>query len=210
MKFLTVYRDPKKKRLQQFEVLLLLLCLPVVAIWGSRSLSAWSNFRQAETLFQAGDAHLHKGELSEATTLFEQCVELYPDFYGAWEGLGASYHLLGQHDEELSTYQRAVEAIPTRGELYRELATAHHEAGDHKKEHEFLLVAQQMLGTEEVFTRQLLDRAERELAGTYPAEPDGLDPLEHLQQMAQPTPQDGQSHDHSGHDHDHEGHDHSH
>lgn len=168
MAFLAFYKDPKKKRLQQIEVLLLLVSLPFVLVLGSKSAKSFADFREAEAYYQAGDEALHAGKVDEAMRLFDKALEVYPEFYGAWEGLGASLHLRGEHERELDVYRRAVTAIPEKGELRRELATAYHEVGDHKAELREIRIASEILGTDEIFTSRLLSRAEREGDGRLP------------------------------------------
>jgi tetratricopeptide (TPR) repeat protein len=161
------YRDPAKKGRQKLQLLLLLAMAPVGAIGGVHAYRQWSSFHQAEAAFQQGDAMLHAGRVPDAGACFERSVALYPEFYGAWEGLAATHHLTHHHDRELDAYRRAVQALPERGELHRELGTAYHEAGQHEQELVQLQRASQLLPGD-VFTMRLLDRAQREKDGTYP------------------------------------------
>lgn len=203
MKFIAVYRDPKKKNLQRVEILLMLLALPVALIWGARSYTEWTNYQQAEALLVEGDQHLHAGQSEKAVASLEKAISLYPEFYGAWEALATTWHMKNHHDKELDAYQRAVEILPERGELHRELGAAYHENGDHKKELEHLTVALAILGKEEIFTLRLLDRATREAAGTYPTQTAKIpraSEAEHEGHGHGP----GEGHDHApgdGHDH---------
>ena len=221
MEFIAIYRDPKKKKLQRLEILFVIVALPLALVWGSRSYEEWTRFQQADQLFREGDALLHQGKLDEAVGSLEKCVAIYPEFYSAWEMLGATYHMRLDHQKELDAYQRAVAVLPDNGLLQRELGTVYHELGDHKKELEHLTLAQKYLGKDEVFTLRLLDRAQREADGTYPTEvakaPGGSN-LEPAQGAAAPAPTGHDDHaghdhgpdDHAGHGHDdHAGHDHS-
>jgi tetratricopeptide (TPR) repeat protein len=168
VEFIAIYRDPKKKNLQRLEILLVIVALPIALVWGARSYKEWATFKEAERLFQEGDMHLHAGRSDLALESLEKSVALYPGFYSAWETLAATYHLKNDHVKELDAYRRAVAMVPQSGELHRELGTAYHESGDHAKELEHLTKAHEILGKEEVFTRRLLDRAQREKDGTYP------------------------------------------
>lgn len=167
---IALYRDPAKKKLQRVQIAFLLVILPVSLVWGSRSYTEWSRFRQAEQLFQEADALLHSGKSELAIEKLEQSVAQYPQFYGAWETLATMYHFRQDHKAEADAYSRAVAVLPERGELWRELGTSSHELGDHKRELEQLTRAQELLGSKEIFTIRLLDRAQREAAGTYPEE----------------------------------------
>jgi tetratricopeptide (TPR) repeat protein len=202
MEFLTIYRDPKKKNLQRLEILVVLIALPIALIWGAKSYQVWANFQEADRLFREGDAYLHQGNIDAALQSLEQSVTIYPEHYSAWESLGATQHLKNQHDKELQIYQRAVSAVPQSGELHRELGTAYHENGEHKKELEHLLIAQQILGKEEIFTSRLLDRAQREATGDYPSPAPNAQPGAELPNLDEGL---DHNHDHSG---DHDGHTH--
>ncbi len=217
MKFIAVYRDPKKKNLQRLEVMVMVLALPVALVWGARSYADWSAFQQAEALFHQGDAHLHAGRSDEAVVSLEKAVGVYPEFYGAWESLGTAWHMMNNHEKELDAYKRGVASLPQSGELHRELGAAYHELGEHKKELEHLTTAQTILGKDEIFTTRLLDRATREAAGTYPkSEPkiaraseaahDGHDRAPGQEHSPEPehshSPGDGHEHSHDdGHGH---------
>ncbi len=168
MAFLAFYKDPKKRRLQQVEILLLLVSLPFVLVLGAKSAKSLADFREAEAYYQAGDEALHLGKVDEAMISFDKALAIYPDYYGAWEGLGASLHLTGEHERELDVYRRAVVALPEKGELHRELASTYHEVGDHKAELRQIRIAAKILGPDEIFTCRLLSRAEREDDGRLP------------------------------------------
>jgi tetratricopeptide (TPR) repeat protein len=216
MKFIAFYQDPKKKNLQRLEMLVVALILPLALVWGSRSYAEWNRFQQADQLYREGDALFHKGQTEQAIACLERCVAIYPEFYSAWEMLGATHHMRRDHAKEVATYQKAVAALPDNGLLHRELGTAYHMVGEHRKELESLTVAQRLLGQDEVFTLRLLDRAQREADGTYPAQvaraPRPETPSPQTTPGAVPGHEHHAGHHHEGHTqnegHGHEGHGH--
>lgn len=165
-----LYRDPSKKKLQKLQVAVLIVIMPVALIWGSQAAQEWGRFRRAEKLYVEADALIHAGHSQQALEKLEQSVREYPEFYGAWETLATVYHLRLDHKAEADALGRAVAVLPARGELRRGLGTVYHELGDHKRELEQLTIAHELLGPNEIFTVRLLDRAQREAAGTYPEE----------------------------------------
>lgn len=170
MGLIALYRDPAKKKLQRLQLAVLFVIFPVALVWGARAHAEWSSFGRAEQLCIEANQLLDQGRSAQAVDKLEQAVKEYPQYYGAWETLAVVYHLRLDHKAEAGAYQRAVAALPSRGELRRELGTTYHELGDHKQELEQLTVARELLGPNEIFTYRLLDRAQREAAGTYPQE----------------------------------------
>lgn len=163
-----VYKDPKKKKLQMVELLLVILLLPFAVHWGGQAMQQWNDYQQAKIHFDKGHEYLHQESLGKARAELEKAVELYPEFYAAWEGLAVTYHFQGDHQGELKTYQAAAEALPGESRIQRELAQAYHEVGQHDKELEVIQIARDLDSTDDPLTARIHDRATRERAGTYP------------------------------------------
>ncbi len=171
------YKDPKKKRLQAVELAVLVMLLPVALVWGSHSYANWKAFNKAEAIYLTAEKNLHAGNYPLACQGFQETLAIYPEFYGAWEGLALAYHSTRQFEKELETYKAAVAVLPQRGELHRELGTAFHRAGDHRSELKHLTIASSLLGDKDGLTVHLLERAEREARGVVQAGPEpGHDP----------------------------------
>lgn len=187
-----VYTDPKKKKLQQIEMIVVLLFLPVGLFYGWGAFADWQNFRQAEKLFQEASEIMHQGKYKEATPKLEAALEAYPEYYAVWEELGVSYHFLGEHQKEMETYLKGTEALPENGNLHRELAFVYHELGEHEKELASAKRAVELPNSDPLFTLRTLQRAEKEASGEVVVEE-----LERSNSNKAP-------HDHeASHDHDH-------
>lgn len=182
-----VYTDPKKKKLQQFEVLLLAILLPLGLFYGGKTFDEWQRFKKAEALYQEASALCHAGNYEQGIPKLQAALEAYPPYYAVWEELGVSYHMRGEHDKELETYKAATEALPENGSLRRELATAYHELGKHEKELEAAKLAVTLPNSDELFTSHILDRAQKEANGEVPLEVQR--PHTHLPQPAGPDHQ---------------------
>lgn len=168
MKFVALYKDPKKRWLQRIEIAFLLLVFPLALVWGGRTAQLWMKFRQAESLYNQAELLLHQDKAAQAIPLLEKALASYSDFLPAWHALGLSYHMAGEHKKELEAYQRAVASFTSDHVLHRDLATAFHENEDHKSELEHLEIASKLPMTDEIFLANLLRRARAEAAGTYP------------------------------------------
>ena len=161
MAFKLVYTDPKKKKLQQFEFLLLAILLPLGLFYGGKTFDEWQRFKKAEALYKEASALCHAGDYEQGIPKLQAALEAYPPYYAVWEELGVSYHMRGEHEKELETYRAATAALPENGNLHRELATAYHE----------------------LFTGHILDRAQKEANGEVPTEVQR--PHTHLPQPAE-------------------------
>ncbi|MBI3926176.1 MAG: tetratricopeptide repeat protein [Armatimonadetes bacterium] len=164
------YKDPKKKKLQMAEITLIVLLLPFAVHWFGNAMESWSRYQQAETFYLKGHELMHQNRLAEARIEFEKAVQLYPEFYACWEGMGVVDHYAGDHKRESETYAQAVNLMPDDPRIRRELAEACHEIGLHDQELEQIEHARR-LDPNDVFTLRLLERAQREKAGTLGSEP---------------------------------------
>ena len=165
MAFKLVYTDPKKKKLQQFEFLLLAILLPLGLFYGGKTFDEWQRFKKAEALYKEASALCHAGDYEQGIPKLQAALEAYPPYYAVWEELGVSYHMRGEHEKELETYRAATAALPENGNLHRELATAYHELGQHEKELEAANLAVTLPNSDELFTGHILDRAQKEANG---------------------------------------------
>lgn len=217
------YKDPKKKKLQQIEIALMVLFLPVGLYFGGKAFLSYQAFTQAEALHEEASVLLHMGKNDEAIPKLEEAVELYPEYYSAWEALGVAHHSNGELEKAVEVYKKGSEALPENGNLQRELATAYHYAGRHELEYEAAKAATELPNGDPLFTQKVFERATKErekgVTQTDPISPPELNapPHQHVE---------GDGHDHEGHDHaegeahtegegdghdhsSHEGHDHS-
>lgn len=172
MGWVMFYRDPKKKHRQKLELALLGLLLPMALVSGSNSYRLLKAFDKAEAIYHKADKALHEGNYPQAMQGFRETLEIYPEFYAAWEGLAVAYYSTRQFELEVATYKSAVAVLPRNGELHRELGTALHRTGDHRLELAHLTIASSLLGKEDGFTANLLKRAEREAKAVVDASPD--------------------------------------
>jgi tetratricopeptide (TPR) repeat protein len=214
--FKLVYTDPKKKTLQKIEILLVVIMLPIGLFYGVKTYQLWQAFRTAEILHAEASDLVHAGRYDEGIPKLEAALKTYPPFYAAWEELGVSYHMLGDHQKEMETYLEATEILPENGNLYRELATAYHELGMHDKELEAAEKASTLENTDPLFTSKVLGLARKEASGEISTEKlkrphtheSGVvvenESGQHATPSASATP--GAEHGHEGHDH--AGHDH--
>ena len=178
-----VYTDPKKKKLQQFEFLLLAILLPLGLFYGGKTFDEWQRFKKAEALYKEASALCHAGDYEQGIPKLQAALEAYPPYYAVWEELGVSYHMRGEHEKELETYKAATAALPENGNLHRELATAYHELGQHEEELEAAKLAINLPNSDELFTGHILDRAQKEANGEVPTEVQR--PHTHLPQEAE-------------------------
>lgn len=168
MKFVALYKDPKKRWLQRVELGILALLLPVALVWGGQTIRLWLTFRQAEKLYSQAEILLHEEKPAQAIPLLEQSVAIYADFLPSWQTLTLCYHFVGDHEREVDAFHRAMKAFPNEHLLHRDLATAYHEIGDHKTELEQLELASKLPMSDEIFMARLLKRARSEAAGAPP------------------------------------------
>ena len=73
-----VYTDPKKKKLQKIEIIIMLLALPIGLWWAWGAYGEWNQYQKAEALFQEAHELAHEGQYREALPLLEECVGTYP------------------------------------------------------------------------------------------------------------------------------------
>lgn len=198
-----IYTDPKKKTLQKIEIILMVLLLPPGLFFGAKSFAEWQRFKQAEATYHQAAELIHAGKYQEGALKLEETVARYPQYYAAWEELGVSYHMKGDHQKEVDAYERAIKALPESGNLHRELATAYHEIGEHEKELKVGELALDLDNSDPLFTQRVAERARKEASGELSTEQ-----LPHPHAEAIETVQNPE--DHSGHDHgdDHSGHNH--
>ena len=167
MAFKLLYTDPKKKKLQKIEVILMGVLLPVGLFYGGRSLAELQRFKEAEALHEQAAEFCHAGNYDQGIPTLQAALEIYPEYYAVWEELGVSYHMLGQHEKEAETYLAATQALPENGSLHRELATAYHELEKHDKELESAQLAANLPNSDPLFTSRVLERAQKEASGDY-------------------------------------------
>ena len=188
MAFITVYKDPKKKKLQQFEIAFMLVFLPIGLYFGYGAVQQWRSFKASEVHSLRGQEFLHAGQSDEALKELKQAARIYPENPVNWEAMGIIHHANGAHQEEAATYRSAMEAIPENGNLVREYGAALHELGKHDKELEFLRKAEKLGTNDDLFLSRLLGRAQGEADGTIApsqARPEGdIPPLPTVPSMS--------------------------
>lgn len=210
------YTDPKKRRLQQIEILLFIILSPGL-YFGYIGIDKWQRFSEAQELQQQASVAVHEGKLDEGLEKLEQAVKVYPEYPDAWEDLAVTYFLKQDHKKSLATYQKAIEHHPDNGDLHRNLAMAYHFVGDHQKELVHAEMANTMKTSDELFTLRIAERARWEangkkgrITGTKPLKNGPVQGNAHAYgdgtEKKSPAKD---SHDHQGHDHhDHDGHEH--
>lgn len=159
MKFFGFDRNSKKQRIQ-LGALLLLTCLGLFL--GFKASGDLERYSQAEQCYRAGDQALFQSDFAGAAQNFRQAIEVYPEFYAAWEGLALSYHSAGDFLGEAEVYRQALQVLPGRGELHRDLAVSYHRQGNHAGELEHAQIASQILGPDDFLSQRMIERAQLE------------------------------------------------
>lgn len=162
MKFIAYHQDPKKRKRQRWQLLILAVLAPFAFYYGQRAFTEWSTYERARTLVRKGDLKMQDGQALEAVKLFKQAVHTYPVYHDAWTSLFMAYHALGDHQSEAEACHQALALAPESGEFHRDFGIALHEIGSHNQELQHLLQAQTLGAIDDVFTKSLLDRAHRE------------------------------------------------
>lgn len=165
-----LYSDPKKRKLQRFELVLVAVLLPLGLFFGTKAFIRWTKFSHAEEYARQADVLSHEGRSKEASEALERAVEVYPEYVGAWQALAVSYHLRHNFIAAHDAYERAVEANPGNGDLYRDLATSYHYIGKHAEELEAAKRAIVLPTSDPLFTHRVYERAQREASGEIPKE----------------------------------------
>lgn len=165
-----LYKDPKKRKLQIVEIILMILLLPPGLYWAYQSYVSWNNFLKAEAIYTEASEMLHRGDLKEGIAKMDQALLIYPQFYAPWEELAVTHHLMNNHELERDTYERGTLALPQNGDLRRELASVYHELGEHGKELESAQLASSLENRDPLFTSKVLNRAQREASGEISTE----------------------------------------
>lgn len=211
----------------------MVVLLPIGLFYGAKTYEQWRAFKTAEIFHTEAAELVHSGRYDEGIPKLQAALKAYPAYYAAWEELGVSYHMLGDHQKEMETYLEATKVLPESGSLFRELATAYHELGMHDKELEAAEIAVTLESSDPLFTRRVAERARKEASGEIVTEkltrPHIHDHAGHEGAQVTPsatgtpaaeTDHEGHNHEnvlptpavetgHEGHDHaDHEGHDH--
>lgn len=79
----------------------------------------------AEALLWLGKACAGLKSRDDAIAAYKQAVELKPDFYDAWYGLGIQYYFSKRWDDAIAVYQAAIKLKPDYAEALRGLGMAY-------------------------------------------------------------------------------------
>ena len=193
-----LYTDPKKRRLQQIELVLFLILSPGI-YFGYLSVQQWQRFSEAQTLQTAAGQEIHEGKLESALVKLQKASKLYPDNPMIWEDLAVTYHLNRDQENAIQTYLEAIEHHPEHGDFHRNLAMAYHDLGKHDQELVHAEQANKLPTSDELFTLRIAERARWEANGKQ-GKIAGSQPLS---EGNAPNVEGHDNHDH-GHDHDHD------
>lgn len=83
----------------------------------------------ANALYQQGREYHQKGEYAEAIQAYEKVVELRPNDYEAYNGLGVIYSILGEHELGIKFISEAIRLTPLASHLHNNLGYAYLKQG---------------------------------------------------------------------------------
>lgn len=121
MAFLTYYTDPKKKKLQNFEVVAVVVLLVVSAILLPPAIQEHKNFKTAVAFHNMGHEHMHNNNNEAALECFQTAIKTYP-LESSFLEIASIHHFNGNHDKEIEVYREGLKAIKNSIELRYSLA----------------------------------------------------------------------------------------
>lgn len=121
-RFIPFYTDPAKRGLQRFQIGAMALLLPLALMLGVPALKDYLAFQQAGQHLLKADEYTHEGKVQEALVELEKCVELYPQFYEAYELMAALNYDRLDRSRAIDAYHRGLKALPGNGDLHYGLA----------------------------------------------------------------------------------------
>lgn len=78
-----------------------------------------------DVLFDKGNGELAMGELEQAVTCYQRCVDLEPEFFDGWHALGMAQMKLGLYEEAIEAGKEAVKLRPNDQMAYTSLSLAY-------------------------------------------------------------------------------------
>jgi len=87
------------------------------------------NKNDVHTLYQLGKEYQDKEQYTEAIEVYEKVLELKPDYYDAYNGLGVVYSILGEHELATQLIGEAVRLAPLASYLHNNLGYAYMKQG---------------------------------------------------------------------------------
>jgi len=92
--------------------------------------------------FDEGTAAFRAGEYKKAIVLFEETLEIYPDFAPSYFYLGLSHMTLGSNIDEVKwLFEKAIESDPDYAMPYEYMCKIEHSTGNYQKAEEYCLTA---------------------------------------------------------------------
>lgn len=110
MAFLTYYTDPKKKKLQIFEIVAVIILLVVSVILLPPVIQEHKNFKTAAAFHNMGHEHLHSNNNAAALECFQTAIKTYPMEESFLE-IASIHHFNGNHAKEIEVYREGLKAI---------------------------------------------------------------------------------------------------
>lgn len=125
MAFLTYYTDPKKKKLQIFEIVAVVVLLVVSAILLPPAIQEHKNFKTAVAFHNMGHEHMHNNNNEAALECFQTAIKTYP-LESSFLEIASIHHFNGDHDKEIEVYREGLKAIKNSIELRYSLAVEYY------------------------------------------------------------------------------------
>jgi len=85
--------------------------------------------RKVNEIYQMGRNYQSKEQFAEAIQAYEQVLELNPDFFDAYNGMGVVYSILGEHDLAIQLISEATKLAPKASYLHNNLGFAYLKQG---------------------------------------------------------------------------------
>lgn len=96
---------------------------------GMDRIKSVENQHRVQTIYRLGKEHQNQERYAEAIAAYEEILELKPDFYDAYNGLGVIYSILGEHELAIQMISEAVRIAPLASYLYNNLGYAYMKQG---------------------------------------------------------------------------------
>ncbi|MGM9998739.1 MAG: tetratricopeptide repeat protein [Candidatus Bruticola sp.] len=130
MAFFTHYTDPQKKKLQIFEIIVVIVSLAVLLVMLPRSIRDYRQFKAAVQFHEMGHERLHANDSEGAMRCFETAVRTYP-LESSYMEIASIHHFNGKHDREIDVYRDALKVIKNSVALRYALAEAYYLKNDY-------------------------------------------------------------------------------
>ncbi|MCP4364404.1 MAG: tetratricopeptide repeat protein [Planctomycetes bacterium] len=88
---------------------------------------------EADTYYNRGNAHLHKGEYEEAISNYTKALEIEPQSAEVYASRGLAYSQIGQNDKAISDFNKALEINPQYALAYNNRAVVYYTIKEYDK-----------------------------------------------------------------------------